>query len=359
MPAPLVDCDDQYVLNHCTKYLARDSVDPRHNYGHYAAGDSRAAISEAWRFPIVDSHRDSARADEWNYRFNAVTFVYVDRDKKTKSLELIGTVWRLYDPIPLRPIGDSIYWSVTLRLPKRRSFVYKFLVDGALILDPVNPQQVTLPNGTIWSRVFTQMCTELVVFERWEAELLERLTDHILPFRTADGQNFLSRYYQNLNRRAKETDYATAYRQDEPVGAVNFIDNLLAREECHRRNDYKICIGIIQRVLLKRSAGRDPRRLPAPIFEELYDQMSRADQTPIPGWDYSLYQKPRSFLELLRRHTYTGAFCHPKYGGNIDGAGWAYLSERFRVDNNAKATTAFDWRRAIEPPLGESKEYRG
>ena len=31
MGAVLVDKDDQYVLNHCTRFLARDSTDSRHN----------------------------------------------------------------------------------------------------------------------------------------------------------------------------------------------------------------------------------------------------------------------------------------------------------------------------------------
>lgn len=31
--------DDVYVLNYCTKYLARDSADPRHNFGQYSPGD--------------------------------------------------------------------------------------------------------------------------------------------------------------------------------------------------------------------------------------------------------------------------------------------------------------------------------
>ncbi len=71
----IVDRDDQYVLNHCTKYLARDSSDPRHDFGQYSAGDRRAAMCEAWRFPIIDTHWDGSSA-ETSYGFNNVTFVY-------------------------------------------------------------------------------------------------------------------------------------------------------------------------------------------------------------------------------------------------------------------------------------------
>jgi len=34
------------------------------------------------------------------------------------------------------------------------------------------------------------------------------------------------------------------------------------------------------------------------------------------GWDTADYGSPRYVLDLLRRHSFTGAFCHPKYGGN-------------------------------------------
>ena len=55
MPALLAQKDSTYVLNHCTKYLARDNSDARHDYGQYETGDPRARISEAWRFPVIDS----------------------------------------------------------------------------------------------------------------------------------------------------------------------------------------------------------------------------------------------------------------------------------------------------------------
>ena len=45
----------------------------------------------------------------------------------------------------------------------------------------------------------------------------------------------------------------------------------------------------------------------------LYDEMASDN---VADWDKSAYSSPQYFLYLLRRHVVTGAFCHPKYGGN-------------------------------------------
>ena len=52
----------------------------------------------------------------------------------------------------------------------------------------------------------------------------------------------------------------------------------------------------------------------------------------------------------------TGAFVHPRHGGNSGTAGWAYLESRFR---DADDKTLFDWRQAMEAPLGRNTDYRG
>ena len=52
----------------------------------------------------------------------------------------------------------------------------------------------------------------------------------------------------------------------------------------------------------------------------------------------------------------TGAFVHPKAGGNSGAAGWSYLEGRF---TDAQGQTLFDWRRALEVPLGHNTDYRG
>lgn len=55
----LLQVDDQYVLNHCAKFLARRNIDPRHDFGQYNPDDLRARNCEAWRFPVSDSVRIS------------------------------------------------------------------------------------------------------------------------------------------------------------------------------------------------------------------------------------------------------------------------------------------------------------
>src|SRR5688572_31539278 len=104
MLAPLVVRDPQYVFNHCTKFLARDNRDARHNYYGTLDGQARAAISEPWRFPIVDAHDgDEPDADEWN----DVTFVYTPFDdaqggpgREPVTVSLLCTAHALYDAIP-------------------------------------------------------------------------------------------------------------------------------------------------------------------------------------------------------------------------------------------------------------------
>src|SRR3954470_7701163 len=73
MLATVVQKEPDYVLNHCARYLARDNADDRHSFFGLDAGQSRARISEPWRFPIVDAD-DTVLADasEWNH----VTFIY-------------------------------------------------------------------------------------------------------------------------------------------------------------------------------------------------------------------------------------------------------------------------------------------
>lgn len=200
--------DDQYVLNHCTTFLARDNTEPIHDfgYGHYQVGDPRACIREAWRFPIVDScfelSRSSGAADH-----NDVTFVYPAFAKDLQSVSVLGTFAPLYQRTQLRRIyfcgEETSYWAVTIPVPRRSVFLYKFVVDEKLQLDPVNPQQRVLENGVPWSRFFTWECSSPIVLQRWQLAILERFCDHILPFRTIEGQRFLSWYYEGLSRETK------------------------------------------------------------------------------------------------------------------------------------------------------------
>lgn len=359
MAAQVLDKDDQYVLNQCTRYLARNNSDGRHNFGHLEAEDPRGDICEVWRFPIIDAYSDGADFVA-SYAFNQVTFVYARREApRPQRVSLIGTFANLYESIPLEPVRfwdeEAIgYYAVSLRIPKGELHTYRFIVDGEVVNDPINPQEMRLTNGQTWSRFFTELCTQPVSFETWELALLDRLTDQILPFRTKDGENFLNRFYDNADRQAKETQYLRAYRLDQSVGVVNFIDKLVAREERHRLIDYRICLDIIDTLLRQRNPLSEPSELSREVYTELYDQMASGN---VPGWDFDRYGSPAFFLWILRRHAFTGAFSHPRHGGNVGAAAWAYLEERYR--DPATGETLFNWRAALEKPLGTNEDYRG
>lgn len=349
----ILDKDDVSVLNFCAKYLARTDASPRHNFGQFSPDDVRARVCEAWRFPIIDSYSDGVDPVA-SYAFNEVTFVYgLPWRPSPGSVGVVGTFASLHEPVPLRRIDGTPFFTRTLKVPKGEVHSYRFIADGVSMPDPINPQRVTLDNGREWSRFFTQLCSIPISFERWELALLDRLTTHILPFRTEAGETFLRQFYFGADRQAKETQYAHAYRLDQPVGVVNYIDKVVAREESHYLVDYKLCLAEVDRVLRARNPFTEPWKISRELFVELYDQMWSGG---VPGWNYGNYGNPRHFLQLLRRHAFTGAFSHPKYGGNAGAAGWAYLEERFRAPDG---TTAFDWRRVTEQPLGRDPIYRG
>ncbi|MDN5753159.1 MAG: gluconate 2-dehydrogenase subunit 3 family protein [Nitrosospira sp.] len=352
----IIPNNDQYILNHCTRFLTRRNTDARHNFGQYDPSDPRARICEAWRFPIIDSY--AGAADEDSHAFNKVTFVYpADVAEAPDQVGVTGTFANLYELIPLAPVrfldAPTGYFAVSLRIPKGRAYRYKFIVGGKAVLDPVNPQQVREANGHAWSRFFTHLYTQPLSFESWELSILERLVDHIMPFRTKEGQDFLQFFYRQLDQQQKEQQYVLSYRLDQSIGIVNFIDNLVAREERHHLIDYKICLSMIAGIIRKRRPGIEPARASKEIFIDLYGEMASGN---VMDWDTSKYNDPAYFLQMLRRHAFTGAFSHPKYGGNASALGWRYLADRFR---DAKGATLFDWGRAIEQPLGTNPDYHG
>lgn len=356
MPAEVVAKDPQYVLNLCTKYLARDNTDGRSDFGQYQSGDPRAAIAEAWRFPVIDSHWDGS-SQENSYAFDDVTFVWDAARNPAESVSLVGTFTELYAPIPLAPVqflGEpSGLWSVTLCVPKGQVHTYQFVVDGQPLRDPINPQSVELDNGRVWSRFFTSACAVRLVLSRRERDVLDALVRHVLPFRLDENSRFISRVYENLDHSSREQQFPLAYLMDEDVGAVNYIDKILAREEMHHAVDYHICLRLIDVVLRSRYGGLDPLDGPVELWADLYGQLA---SDSVPGWDLGQYSNPAYFLALLRRHAITGAFAHPRHGGNSGAAGWEYLESRYHDDNGQ---TLFDWRRAIEAPLGHNTDYRG
>ncbi len=347
MPVITLPVDVEHVFDLCTKHLARDSEDLRHDYlGAFPEG--RGRYSEGWRFPTVEARFDGNPLASG--RQNNVTFVYIASSDAGDDFQVSvrGTFAPLYESIPLERVGDSRFFARTMVLPTGRCFRYRYRTAAGEELDAVNPQTMEEDNGVRWSSFFTSAAFEPILFERWERIILDRLTRHILPFNTEDARIFLERL--NAQQRSAHPHLS---RLDIGVGVVNFLDKLLAREERHQLVSYKICLSIIDQLLRQRNPYMEPRDMSEAMYVQLYDQMVTGN---VPGWDYNRYNNPKYFLELLRRHTITAAFSHPKYGGNAGGAAWDYLSDRSR-DGGGK--TLFDWRRAVEPPLGDSTEYRG
>jgi hypothetical protein len=352
MLATVVLRQDDDILNHCARYLARDNVDGRHDYFGVDAGQPNAAIAEAWRFPVIQAH-DAATADAAN--FNDVTFVLAAplNQPPPVDVRVVASCLGLNRPEPMRRLGDHVYWAVTLKVPRGGCFRYLFLVDGVVQLDAVNPQSLVLSTGDRWSQFFTWACTDLVSLERWEFQLIDRLSRHILPFNNREARNLLAR----LGLEARTASHL--HRLDIAVGAANYIDKIIAREERHHRYAYKTCLALLATILARRNPGRGIEQLPEAEFTRLYDEMadaSRWSALTADGWVLPRYDNPAYFLWLLRRHVWTGAFAHPNWGGNPGGMAWAYLAEAYRT-TAPPGLTAFDWRQAIELPLGTNAEY--
>lgn len=368
MPDLSFHSDPDYVLNFATKYLARFNTDRRHSYGPAGTQAPRDNIAEAWRFPIIDTYGGGAAGgtdDGEISNYNTVTFVYAGADPKSPaSVGVIGTFATLYEALPLRQLpweGEPTrFWALSYAVRKGQKHRYRFIIDSAFpINDPVNPQEHTEDNGVVWSTFFTDAYSSPVVMERWELDILYRLTAEILPFQTQGASNFLNRFYDNLDKASQDSRYARVYRMDTSVGEVNFIDNILAREERHHLQDYKICLRIIDRVLRRRNPYTEPSKMSRNEYIALYNDIA---SNTVAGWDYQAYSSPQYFLYLLRRHAVTGAFCHPKYGGNVGAAGWAYLEDRYRQPSSGPGragATLFDWTRALEKPLGVNADYLG
>jgi hypothetical protein len=330
--------DDSHTLDLCAKHLARLNTDLRHSYNGHLIGNSRARFSEGWRFPVIES--DSQPGS------NQVTFVWRREmdEARPDSVTLLGTFTAMYARVPLQEIPGSIYWHATLRIPKKTCHRYLFEVDGRLEQDRVNPQTEKDDDGRTWSRFFTEYATKPLVLQAHERLLLNRFVQHILPFRTQAAEEFLRAPGNPLPK--------SVHRLDQAVGVLNFIDKLLAREEAHNLPDYQICLREIERLLRLREPYFEPHLVPKPVFQQLYEEMKGS----VPGWNTNVYGNPSHFLRMVRRHAFLGAFAHPKYGGNAMGLGWRFLEERFR---DKQGNTVFDWRKALEKPLGTNEEYVG
>lgn len=351
-----VPVDEEFVLNYCTKYLARGAKFFTDNQSPNA--QSLTVIAENWRFPLV---MPALTAGGSGGEVNEITFVwFAPASTATENVTVTGSFAPFFQSFPLQPVlfetrNIGIY-ACTLVAPIGQSYHYRFRKDGVDIPDPINPQRKTLDNGKEWSVFFTDYFNSSEEFEEWEVNIIRRLANQIIPFRTGEAQNFIDRFYLSL---AKPDKLAIPiYRLDESVGEVNYITNILVREERHHLADYKICIHIIDQLLRLRNPFVDSWLVSEELIIDLYNEMATGN---VPGWDYNRYNDPKYFLGVLRRHVITGAFSHPRHGGNIGGAGWSYLEERYAVKNDQAqiSGTLFNWQLAMEAPLGVNADYKG
>jgi hypothetical protein len=307
----------------------------------------------------VDAHSadDKTEFDSGDYgKFNDVTFVVKEPFDAAQFSDILlyTTAGSLITPIPLARVGNSLFWSVTLKVPRRQRHRYRYVIDGVSANDPVNPQTIRCADGEIWSSFFTWEYGQRVVLEEWEFTLVDRLVREILPFNDDEARNY-------LERGAEAAGVKNLHRVDVSVGAANYIDKILAREERHQLPAYRTCLEMIAAILRKRNPETTLANIGQEYFERLYADMADPNLTAAlvaDGWNVSRYGSPAYFLYLLRRHAWTGAFSHPKYGGNYGAMSWAYLAESLKT-TDPPTVTAFDWPRAIEAPWGRSTEYWG
>ncbi len=345
-----IEKDPNDIFNYCTKYLIRDRSNE---------SEDNSRPTEGWRFPLVMT---KLHEEEKNVgKLNEVTFVYKQsKVEDVKQVELIGSFLPLYKKLPLKPLtfmgAPSGLYYLTVILPVGKGYYYRYLVNGQSKLDPINPQKTMFKHGKEWSFFFTDYFNYSNDFEEWEMNLLQRLVQQIALFRTEEAQNFVNRFYQGLPR--GEKDAMPIYKLDESVGEINYITNILAREERHHLQDYKICIKLIDQVLRQRNPVVNSWQVSEELINDLYEQMANGN---VPGWDYQQYNDPKYFIKLIRRHSITGAFCHPRHGGNIGCAGWNYLKEKYSIKDETGQTigTHFNWALSIEKPFGKNENYLG
>lgn len=355
--AAIVIQNDEQILNYCAKYLARGAK----LFNDAVAPDSfnLATVSENWRFPLVLSQTDEKGETG---KLNKVIFIWHTKPgENISSIAVVGSFAPLYQSFPLTPViyedNNTGFYSCTVDVPVSKSYYYKFIINGNDALDRINPQRKKFTNGREWSFFFTDYYNSSEEFEEWEISLLYRLANQVVPFRTEEAQNFINRFYLTLAKRDEKLAMPI-YKLDDSVGEVNYITNVLAKEERHHLQDYKVCLALIDKLLRIRNPFTDSWMVSEEIIIDLYNEMASGN---VPGWDYNQYANPTYFLGLIRRHTITGAFSHPKYGGNIGGAGWNYLNQKYPIKNDAAQVTGsyFNWQLALEKPLGTNADYTG
>ena len=296
--------------------------------------------------PIIDSYPKDSK------NFNQVTFIYLNKDSDHGEIKLTGDFDSLFKKHQLHPVffnsTPTRFSAITLKLPVKRLFRYQFFVNNIFVTDPLNALFKNLDNKVTWSIFFTDNYKTAIIFEQWEIEILKRLVSYILPFKTDEFKQFVNTHSKQFNNKTMSLVSQINY----DIGTVNFIDKLIARNERHHIDDYKICIKEIKRVLLSLNPFQEPCDMDEYFYEKIYQIM---DSNDFNFWDKTLYQKPSYFLKTLRRHIITAAVSHPKYGGNTDALGWKFLDSLLQDSDDTNA--GFDWRRSLEPSLGTNNDY--
>jgi hypothetical protein len=114
----VVETEDLWVLNHCSRYLSR-------------AGDPAGACAHGWRFPLITPNRHE-RADDQDDRYNEVTFVFRadPRTDAPRQVAVLGTFATLYEPLPLRAVSflgeETGYYALTCVVPKGQVHRYQY-----------------------------------------------------------------------------------------------------------------------------------------------------------------------------------------------------------------------------------------
>src|SRR5205807_4145267 len=99
-------------------------------------------------------------------------------------------------------------------------------------------------------------------------------------------------YYFTADRQARESIFHQAFRLEQPIGAVNFIDKLVAGAERHRLIDYKLCLTQIDAILRRRFPTLTPAEVSKAAYQALYQEMASDN---VDGWDKNQYASPRFF----------------------------------------------------------------
>ena len=328
-----IPLDHQFVLNQSEKII----------FNNNTTGHSVVTAIDSAVFPVAETYYP----DKAN--FSLVTFIFFNREEK--DIFLLGNFANLYTTYQLSRVklnnSDTNLYAVTLKLPTRAVYFYQFKIDQSFYIDPLNSFSKTLDNGKTWSCFITEGYKTPLIFEEWEVKILQRFVSFVLPFKTAEFKTFVNRHSAQFDNTTRSMLNQLYY----DIGVVNFIDKLLARQERHHVINYQLCLSEMKQVLLRLNNTQEPEDMDEYFYARLFEIMEKNDFSV---WNKAKYDNPAYFLKALRRHIITGAFSHPRHGGNTQALGWQFLADLL---SNKPEDNLFDWRQALEIPLGNNKDY--